>query len=123
MRALSITACAVGLSIFLSGNAMAEFLDSEAVSEKIANGAVVLDVRTPAEFAEGSLVSAANIPVGELETKLSEVGSDKNREVIVYCQRGARAGKAKEVLERNGFTRVYNAGGFPELRDAGLKTK
>ena len=99
---------------------MADILEPEKVSEKISKGAFVVDVRTPDEFRGGHLENAQNIPVTEIEQHLASFGTDKNREIIVYCQRGARAGKAKEALEKNGFTNVHNAGGYPELRKAGI---
>ena len=62
---------------------------------------VVLDVRTPEEFAQGHIPGAVLIPHDQLASRLSELGRD--RWVLVYCRSGARASKAEEVLAREGF--------------------
>ena len=72
--------------------------------------ALLLDVRTPTEFAAGRLPGAVNIPVDELRNRLAEIPRDGN--VIVYCQVGQRGYLATRILLQNGF-RVHNlAGGF-----------
>ena len=72
--------------------------------------ALLLDVRTPTEFAAGRLPGAVNIPVDELRNRLAEIPRDAN--VIVYCQVGQRGYLATRILLQNGF-RVHNlAGGF-----------
>lgn len=94
--------------------------DPEAARRLIASGAVVLDVRTPEEFAEGHLDRAVNIPVSEIEARLSEidklVGADKSRPVVTYCGSGARSAKAMQALERAGYTNVVNGGGYDDLQ-------
>jgi phage shock protein E len=76
--------------------------------------ALVVDVRTPAEFASGHHPRAVNIPVDQVEGRLAEFG-DKTKPVVVYCGSGVRSGRAKETLEAAGFTQVTNAGGFRDL--------
>lgn len=76
--------------------------------------ALVVDVRTPAEFAAGHHPRAVNIPVTEVESRLSEFG-DKAKPVVVYCGSGVRSGRAKQALEAAGYARVTNAGGFRDL--------
>lgn len=76
--------------------------------------ALVVDVRTPAEFASGHHPRAVNIPVDQVEGRLSEFG-DKKKPVVVYCGSGVRSGRAKQTLEAAGFTQVTNAGGFRDL--------
>jgi NADPH-dependent 2,4-dienoyl-CoA reductase/sulfur reductase-like enzyme/peroxiredoxin family protein/rhodanese-related sulfurtransferase/TusA-related sulfurtransferase len=71
----------------------------------------LLDVRTPAEFATGSMPGAINIPQAELRERLGEIPRDKK--VIVFCRVGLIAYNASRVLEANGFTNHYNlSGGF-----------
>lgn len=80
----------------------------------IAEGAVVIDVRTSAEFAGGHFSKSINIPLDKLESGIKKI---KNKgPVIVCCASGMRSGSAKSILERNGFTEVYNAGGWTSLR-------
>jgi phage shock protein E len=82
----------------------------------VAAGAVLVDVRTPEEFAGRHLDGAVNIPVDELKTRLGEVdeltGGDKNKPIVVYCQAGGRAGRAKGVLVGAGHPQVTNLGGI-----------
>lgn len=76
--------------------------------------ALVVDVRTPGEFASGHHPRAVNIPVDQVESRIAEFG-EKTKPVVVYCQSGNRSGKAKRALEAAGFTSVTNAGGYKDL--------
>lgn len=88
----------------------------------IAEGAIVLDVRTPAEFAAGHLDGAVLLPVQELPARIGEVerltGGDRAKTIVVHCASGARSAKAKQMLVAAGFTRVTNAGGYADLKEA-----
>jgi rhodanese-related sulfurtransferase len=75
----------------------------------VQGGALLLDVRSPEEFAAGHLDGALNIPVGELEQRLAEVGP-KERPVVVYCRSGARSSRARSLLLAKGWQRVENLG-------------
>ena len=73
-------------------------------------GAVLLDVRTPAEVAKGMASEAAvNVPLQELPQRLSEVPKDKD--LLVYCRSGKRSMAASKFLVENGYTRVFNIEG------------
>ena len=84
--------------------------------DRIKKGALVLDVRTPGEFAAGHLDGALNIPHDEVANRVGELGADKGRDIVVYCKAGGRAGLARNVLLGSGFTNVLNAGGYDQLR-------
>jgi phage shock protein E len=100
------------LPLLLGGAACAQGYFPAAEAKKlVADGALLLDVRTVEEFAERHLDGAKNIPVGELEKRLAEVG-DKNRTVVVYCRSGRRSETAKGILLKAGWKRVENAGGI-----------
>jgi phage shock protein E len=71
---------------------------------------LVLDVRTVDEWNAGHGTSAKNIPVDELSTRVAELSEYKNKNVVVVCRSGARAGMAIEVLKRAGFTNLENGG-------------
>jgi phage shock protein E len=73
-------------------------------------GALLLDVRTPAEFAGHHVPGALNIPVQTLAQRLVDVGS-KDREVVVYCQSGGRSARAAAELRQVGY-KVYDLGGI-----------
>jgi phage shock protein E len=84
---------------------------------RIKNGALVVDVRTPKEVAaEGHLNGALLIPHTELESRISELGADLNREIVFYCQAGGRAGKAQEIAKHHGYVNSYNGGGYKDLK-------
>jgi len=70
----------------------------------------VLDVREPHEYPIANL-GAPLIPVGTIESRLSEIAEHKNDEVIVHCRSGARSQKAALVLKAAGFTNVSNLSG------------
>src|SRR5262245_49370931 len=59
---------------------------------------VILDVRTPEEFAEGHVPGAINIPHDQLASRLIEINGDKDKDVVLYCRSGRRAGMAAETL-------------------------
>ena len=90
--------------------------------------AVLLDVRTKAEFEGktrpkyGALKNAINIPVQELESKLSTISHLKNKEVLVYCSHSQRSPRASYLLMQNGFTNVSNMeGGMSVVTDTACK--
>ncbi|MCX7960748.1 MAG: rhodanese-like domain-containing protein [Burkholderiales bacterium] len=83
--------------------------------------ALVLDVRTPEEFARGHILGARNIPLDELERRAEDLARYKARPVIVACASGNRSLGAIATLRRLGFERVYNlAGGYAAWQQAGL---
>ena len=75
-----------------------------------AHDALILDVRTPEEFAQAHVPGARNIPVQELAQRYAEVGSDKQAPIIVYCRSGARSALAARLLREHGFTHVTDIG-------------
>lgn len=85
---------------------------------------VLLDVRTKEEFEGkkepffGTLKNAINVPVQELETRLSELSPYKEKEIIVYCSHSHRSPRASYILTQNGFSNVTNmAGGMSVIKD------
>jgi phage shock protein E len=84
------------------------------VKEKIAAGARVIDVRTPAEFKDGSYPGAINIPISSLMSRVKEL-EPKNAPLVLYCASGARSGQGARLLKQAGFTDVINAGGLEDM--------
>ena len=82
--------------------------------KKIRSGALLVDVRSPEEY-QTHVEGAVNIPYDNVKERLAEFGEDKNREIVLYCKSGRRAGIAKTVLTGNGYTHVFNAGGYSDL--------
>lgn len=75
----------------------------------LASGAVLLDVRSRAEFHEGHLPHAINIPLPELSVRLDEVRR-RARAVVVYCRSGNRSSEAAQLLASTDLTRVIDLG-------------
>ena len=74
----------------------------------IIKGAFLVDVRTAAEFKEGSVTGAVNIPLDSVTSHFSTFNGKEN--IIVFCRSGNRSGQAKAILEQNGFSNVVNGG-------------
>ncbi len=81
----------------------------------VANGALIIDVRSKNEFSEGHIKGAINIPVDQLGNDLNKL-KDKTRHIITCCASGARSGFAKKILISNGYVNVYNGGGWHSLK-------
>jgi rhodanese-related sulfurtransferase len=83
--------------------------------------ALVVDLRPAAEFADGHILGARNIPLAELERRAGELGKHKAKPVILHCADGSRAGGGIGLLRKNGFANVVNlTGGYAAWRQAGL---
>lgn len=74
----------------------------------IEDGAIVVDVRSPEEFRQGSRPGSKNIPLGELGQRFKELNPTKT--IILCCASGTRSGMAATILKSNGFESVVNAG-------------
>jgi phage shock protein E len=90
-----------------------------ALARKLASeGAVLLDVRTVEEYSGRHLDKAVNIPVDKLNGQMSEIekltSGDKTKPIVLYCQAGGRAGRAKTMLTAAGYTQVTNMGGIDD---------
>lgn len=86
--------------------------------DKIAAGAIVLDVRTPEEFAEGHLANAVNIPFEQVTEEFAKRVITKDAPVVLYCRSGRRSSIATEALVAAGYTQIYNGGGYSTLVEA-----
>ena len=80
-----------------------------------APGAVLLDVRTPQEYAQGHLPGSRNIPLDEIG-QAAEAVTDLNTPLFIYCHSGARSAQATAALRRMGFQHVTNIGGISAYR-------
>jgi rhodanese-related sulfurtransferase len=76
-------------------------------------GAQMVDVRSPGEFASGHAAGSVNIPLPEINARAGEL--DPKRWVIVCCASGTRSALAGRQLRRRGFERVLNAGSWRNL--------
>ena len=89
----------------------------EETHRRIAEGAMVVDVRTAEEVAQGTLPGALHIPYDQLPARIAELGADKGAEILFFCQSGRRSQRAAAVAKEAGFSRAINAGGYPLLSE------
>lgn len=83
--------------------------------ELVKNGAQIIDVRTKGEFQSGHIKGSKNIPLQSLQNNMKKIRKDKP--VITCCASGMRSGSAKSMLKANGYSEVYNGGGWMSLRN------
>ncbi len=81
------------------------------------NSVILLDVRSPEEYASGYLQGALNIPHDQIEAEIAAVVPDKTAQVILYCRSGRRAKTAQETLRAMGYTDVSNFGGLEDAQE------
>ena len=83
----------------------------EELNNKIAQGAILLDVRSNQEYKEGHLQGAINIPDYELRNRVQKEIPKKNQLIVIYCQYGGRSRNAYNMMKRIGYTNIYNLSG------------
>lgn len=81
----------------------------------VKQGAIILDVRSKGEFANGHIRGSVNISVDTLQNNLNKL-KDKNKTIITCCASGARSAAAKSILESHGYKQVFNGGGWNSLQ-------
>ena len=89
-------------------------MDKTDYAALVKEGAVILDVRSKSEYAGGHIKNSINIPLDQLSQNLSRL-KDKNQTIITCCASGIRSASAKRILKNNGYTNVYNGGGWSRL--------
>lgn len=85
---------------------------------------VVIDVRTKGEFDQGHLSITDfqyDFLSGEFHDQIESL--DKSKTYYLYCRSGNRSGQAARIMQKNGFDRAYNVGGFEDLADNGFEAE
>ncbi|MBK5204074.1 MAG: rhodanese-like domain-containing protein [Polaromonas sp.] len=77
---------------------------------------VVIDVRTPQEYAGGHIAGALNIDHAVIAQEISKANVAKDDTVILYCRSGNRSGIAQETLKKMGYLKVQNYGSMDQAR-------
>jgi rhodanese-related sulfurtransferase len=95
------------------GNLFGASQSNENLAGLIQDGAFLVDVRSPDEFAGGSAKGAVNIPLDIISQQIKKFEGKKN--IVVFCRSGNRSGQAKRILEDNGFKNVTNGGTWNEV--------
>ena len=83
------------------------------LAKLVDEGAFLVDVRTPEEFAEGNVKESTNIPLDQVAVNLDKFKGKEN--IVVFCRSGNRSGQAKNILEQNGFTNIKNGGSWEDV--------
>lgn len=93
------------------GNLFGTKVDVQALK---AQGAVIIDVRTPGEFAGGHANGAINMPLQTINSKLEDIRK-KDKPVLLCCASGMRSGRATGILKKAGIE-AYNAGPWTNVK-------
>ncbi|MFP6654278.1 MAG: rhodanese-like domain-containing protein [Myxococcota bacterium] len=93
-----------------AGSAIQE-ISQQALLSSPPKDALILDVRTFAEFTEGHIPDAMHIPHDELAARFPELKADLDRPIVLYCKSGRRAGIAAAILQRAGFVNLHHLTG------------
>jgi len=80
------------------------------------HGATVVDVRTVREYQANHVQGTTNVPLDELEKRISAVVPDKSAPVLVHCQSGGRSAAAAKTLQSMGYKQVVNLGSLANAR-------
>jgi len=92
-------------------------ISADAAVAHIKNGALFIDVRSPAEYNAGHLKGSINMPVQQIDSLIGSRVKDKDQVILLHCQSGARSGMAKNRLSALGYTQVYDVGSYERAAD------
>ena len=95
------------------GNIFGGSSTNENLATLVNEGAFLVDVRSPGEFADGNVKGSVNIPLDQVQNQLAKFKEKEN--IVVFCRSGNRSSQAKSILEQNGFTNVTNGGTWQEV--------
>ncbi len=98
-----------GAVVFLMFRARTLSTRSQQAHQAVEQGALLLDVRTPEEFASGHIQGAVNIPVDQLAQRAKELPSGKAG-IVIYCRSGNRSRRAEHILRDKGFDNLIDLG-------------
>ena len=89
-------------------------IQQEALLKRMENkdaSMIILDVRTPEEFAAGHITGAINIPYTHLPARLSELPDAGDKDIVIYCATGVRSERAAERMREQGYSRLLHLDG------------
>jgi rhodanese-related sulfurtransferase len=98
---------------FMAFGAQAKDISQDELTKQLKgnNKPVVIDVRTAGEFADGHVPGAINIPHSEMKKRMGEIINLKDKDIVLYCRSGKRAGIAKDILAAGGFSKLNHLDG------------
>jgi rhodanese-related sulfurtransferase len=106
----------------LTAGAGKKMVDTREVTELInREDAIVIDVRPMAEFTQGHIVNALNIPINGFKNQISSLEKHKGKPIIVTCRSGAQSSAAYKLLQKEGFEKLHEMrGGMLAWQSANL---
>jgi rhodanese-related sulfurtransferase len=112
----------VGTILLLTSNSSTSLASEVTVAQAVKlqdQGAFIVDVREPSEWAQAHISGATLIPLGELPNRLNEIPKDKI--IVVVCRTGHRSAQGRDILLNAGFKNVTSiAGGMTQWQSQGL---
>ena len=108
----------LGLSLFgCSSKANYHQIDGQSALDMMNNEAdyIIIDVRTESEYQQGHIKNAINIPNESIDESVSEILTDKDQLLLVYCRSGNRSKQASEKLAKLGYSNIYEFGGISDF--------
>lgn len=115
---LLAAALAVGLFLRHAGR-----VSVQAAAGYLQQGAPLIDVRSLAEFNQGHVEQALNLPLDELTTAVSRRWPDQQQVLILHCASGVRSGIARRKLQRLGYVHAFNLGSWREAQALAARLK
>lgn len=94
-------------------------MDLVQIQSDLANGGLLIDVRSPEEYSEGHVKNALLIPHTQFFT--ADIPAKKDDSIYLHCKMGPRAEFAASVLKERGYTKVTNLGGLDDMEALGFK--
>lgn len=119
-KILLIVMCVMSLTACKQTTSQTQVTATQINAELAARQAVLLDVRTLAEYHSGRVRNALLVPYDSIAQTILTVAPDKNQTIYLYCRSGRRSGIASDTLKGMGYTRVVNLGGLSDLTQYGL---
>lgn len=111
-RALALALTLLASNMAFAADAVNISADSVlARTQKKDTSMVILDVRTPEEYAQGHVPGAINIPYDKLDSRANELLAVKDKELVLYCHSGARAAIAAQTLKAQGYEKLLHMEG------------
>ena len=112
----------LGLMLVMQQLQASQGVDVKTAQSMVSEGALLLDVREPQEYAAVHAVNAKLMPLGQVSMRLHELDAYKDKPVAVICRSGHRSAQAVAILQEAGFTKVVNVqGGTSAWVEAGLE--
>lgn len=99
------------LLLFFAGCSKDSYISLKETTQKLQEGAILLDVRTSEEYETFHIQDAISLPLDQL-WRIDGITNDMNQTIIVYCQSGNRSQTAVQKLQKMGYTHVYDFGGI-----------